>query len=191
MGVPSHMLENEAVERPTLEEPECVSIDSSDTTEPIPKDNSRRNYYIAKLFLTVLCMCGGYFFVSVKMSGTLKEVAASTDSGAGEVADPGRGRVTGLLQSNDNPMVVIDGEIIRQGEQIYGVTVVSIEADRVEFSRDGVNWQQKVGDQPASGWVVAERRVGLLSTIPLPALFVAVGMIVCVIAVTLYKKRSA
>ena len=193
MGVPSHLLENEAVVDPPESDVECVAEESSERS---PSDNSKRNYYIVRLCLTMLCMCGGYFFVSVRVSGTLKEAVASPDLGAGEVASvPGRGRVTGLLQSNDNPMVVIDGEIVRQGEQIYGVTVVNINADRVEFSGNGVEWEQAVGGQPGSGWNVQESRKGwrwqVLSTVRRPSLWVAVGVVIFVAVMGLRKKFVA
>jgi len=41
--------------------------------------------------------------------------------------------------------VVIDGQILHEGETIHGVKVVRIHEDKVELAKDDERWRQKVG----------------------------------------------
>lgn len=53
--------------------------------------------------------------------------------------------VTGIVFS-DQSMAIIAGEMISQGEEIFGVTVVKINKDSVEFeNKDGERFTRKVG----------------------------------------------
>ncbi|MDD5328014.1 MAG: hypothetical protein PHY02_09430 [Phycisphaerae bacterium] len=52
--------------------------------------------------------------------------------------------LTGILYSEDKPLVVIDGEIVKEGGTINGVKVVKIHKDSVELERAGVKWTQRV-----------------------------------------------
>lgn len=48
--------------------------------------------------------------------------------------------------------VVIDGNILREGDTIHGAEVVGIEKFYAEFEKDGVRWQQKVRQKPNPAW---------------------------------------
>lgn len=52
--------------------------------------------------------------------------------------------VKGILHSEDNPAVVIGAEIMREGDEVLGATIVKINKDNVEFEKDGKRWMQKV-----------------------------------------------
>ena len=52
----------------------------------------------------------------------------------------------GILYSEDRPMAMIGTNLVREGEQIAGVTVVKINPDRVEFEMDGQRWEQTVSE---------------------------------------------
>jgi hypothetical protein len=52
--------------------------------------------------------------------------------------------VKGILYSQDNPAALIAEEIVHQGDQIFGATVIKINKDNVEFERDGQTWTQTV-----------------------------------------------
>ncbi|UCG47780.1 MAG: hypothetical protein JSU94_20160 [Phycisphaerales bacterium] len=52
--------------------------------------------------------------------------------------------VKGILHSEDRPAAVIGAEIVYEGDVVLGATVVKINPDSVEFSREGERWTQNV-----------------------------------------------
>jgi S1-C subfamily serine protease len=54
------------------------------------------------------------------------------------------GTVTGIMYIDGNPLAVIDGVILREGQSIRQVKVVKINPDFVEFEYAGTRWSQKV-----------------------------------------------
>ena len=66
--------------------------------------------------------------------------------------EPVRGLVTSILYSDRNSSAVIDGQILREGQSIYGVEVVSISRSEVVFSRDSRTWKQRINQTPNSAW---------------------------------------
>jgi len=52
--------------------------------------------------------------------------------------------IKGILYTEDNPSVVIGDQIVHEGEEIRGVTVLKISKDSVEFEMNGRRWTQKV-----------------------------------------------
>ena len=54
------------------------------------------------------------------------------------------GIVTGIMYIDGNPLAVVDGVIIREGQSIRQVKVVKINSDSVEFEYDGTRWSQQV-----------------------------------------------
>ncbi len=52
--------------------------------------------------------------------------------------------VTGILHSEDNPAAVIGNQIVHEGEEILGATIIKINKESVEFEMDGKRWGQKV-----------------------------------------------
>jgi hypothetical protein len=55
------------------------------------------------------------------------------------------GLLASILYSARVSSVVIDGEILHEGDTIHGVKVVGINEDTVELAKDDERWQQKVG----------------------------------------------
>ncbi len=55
-------------------------------------------------------------------------------------------------ESSEGSSVLIDGQIIKEGEKIYGATVTKIYGDKVEFEKDGKRWEQRVQEQPNLAW---------------------------------------
>lgn len=62
------------------------------------------------------------------------------------------GMVDGVIYSSDDSSVLIDGQIRREGEKIYGVTVSKIYKSKVDFEKDGKRWQQRVRERPNHSW---------------------------------------
>jgi len=68
-----------------------------------------------------------------------------------ETTNP-KGIVTGILLSEDNSSAVIDEQLVSQGDLIYGVKIVEIEEDSVEFEKNGITWTQKIRQEPNPIW---------------------------------------
>ena len=56
--------------------------------------------------------------------------------------------VTGILYSADRPAAIVDTQVVHEGQQISGATILKIDRDGVEFERSGRRWRQTV-DQEA------------------------------------------
>ncbi|MBW7989070.1 MAG: hypothetical protein FVQ84_03505 [Planctomycetes bacterium] len=55
------------------------------------------------------------------------------------------GLVTGICYSSDRSSAVINNKtIVYEGDAIDGITIVKIYKDKVEFTKNGKNWIQKV-----------------------------------------------
>jgi outer membrane biosynthesis protein TonB len=52
--------------------------------------------------------------------------------------------VKGILYTEDNQSAVIGNQIVHEGEEIRGATVVKISKDSIEFEMNGKRWTQKV-----------------------------------------------
>jgi hypothetical protein len=66
--------------------------------------------------------------------------------------EPTHGLVAGIVYSADKPSAIVDRQIVRQGDVIYGAAVVKIYKDKVKFSKNGKNWEQKVQQAPEVYW---------------------------------------
>ena len=64
------------------------------------------------------------------------------------------GLVESILYSKDLPSTVIsdNNKILHEENTIYGVTIVKIHKDKVEFAKNGQSWTQKVGETPNPEW---------------------------------------
>ncbi len=60
--------------------------------------------------------------------------------------------VRGVLYTAEDSSALIDDHIVKEGETIYGVTVVKIDSDAVEFSKYGKTWKQRVREKPDPAW---------------------------------------
>ncbi len=58
--------------------------------------------------------------------------------------EPSQLTVRGIVFSKNNPSAIIDGQILKQGQELYGITIVNITKDAVEFEKDGKRWTQQV-----------------------------------------------
>lgn len=71
-------------------------------------------------------------------------------------AKPEPGAVTGILYTPENSSInssaIIDGQVIKEGDTIYGVKVVKIHRTKVEFEKNRKRWQQGVRQRPNPAW---------------------------------------
>ncbi len=59
-------------------------------------------------------------------------------------AEISRVTVRGIVYSEDRPSAVIGTQIVHEGEEVMGATVIKINKDSVEFEMNGKRWTQKV-----------------------------------------------
>jgi len=64
--------------------------------------------------------------------------AATTPGQSGQLI------VTGIVYSRDKPSAVIGAQIVHEGDEVSGVTVVKINKDSVKLELNGKRWTQKV-----------------------------------------------
>ena len=53
----------------------------------------------------------------------------------------------GILYSEDKSMAMIGANLVQEGQQVVGATIVKIEKDSVEFEMDGQRWKQMVSER--------------------------------------------
>ena len=61
----------------------------------------------------------------------------------GNITD-GPMQITGIVYSETRPSVIIDGEVVLEGQVFKGATVVKVARDAVDFEKDGKRWIQHV-----------------------------------------------
>jgi len=61
-----------------------------------------------------------------------------------------RGLVKGIVYSKDLSSILMSENncVFHEGNTIYGVTITKIHKDKVEFTKNGHRWNQKVGETP-------------------------------------------
>ena len=52
--------------------------------------------------------------------------------------------LTGIFYTDDNPLAVVDGKAVHQGDVINGVKVLRIYKHKVEFEKSGRSWSQSL-----------------------------------------------
>ncbi len=68
-------------------------------------------------------------------------------TGKSSLTSGGSAIVTGIIYSQDNPLAIIDGQIVKEGQEILGVRILKITPDTVEFASKGKTWKQKLNDE--------------------------------------------
>lgn len=62
------------------------------------------------------------------------------------------GQVTGIIYSDDKPSAVIGNSLVHEGDILYGVEIVKINFNNVEFERNGLAWSQRLREKPPKHW---------------------------------------
>ena len=63
-----------------------------------------------------------------------------------------RGTVTGILYVPEDSSAVVNGEVVKVGDQIGGITIIAIEKFYVEFECEGSVWKQRIRGKPDWRW---------------------------------------
>lgn len=68
----------------------------------------------------------------------------TTQATSGEEEEAGQIIVTGISYQEESPLALIGTNIVHEGDEIFGATVIKINKDSVEFEMDGKRWTQEV-----------------------------------------------
>lgn len=65
---------------------------------------------------------------------------------------PKKGTITGILYSSEKPAAMINTEIIYEGTVIDNIRVIRIDAEKVQFEKNGKRWTQAMHQKPDPAW---------------------------------------
>jgi len=99
------------------------------------------------LVLAAIAVCGmlGYKVATQASKDGKKEVVV-------ERPEPRFGVVTAILFSEDSATVLIEDQMLHKGDVIHDVQVIKIEVDKVQFDKQGEQWEQKVQEPAKPEW---------------------------------------
>jgi len=60
--------------------------------------------------------------------------------------------IEGILYASTGSSVVINGQILKEGDIISGVKVVKINREKVNFQKDKTHWSQRIREAPNIMW---------------------------------------
>ena len=69
-----------------------------------------------------------------------------------ERPEPRFGVVTAILYCEDSPSVMIEDQMLHKGDVIHDVKVLDIKADKVQFDKQGEQWEQGVQEPAKPEW---------------------------------------
>ena len=106
--------------------------------------------YLIKGLIVLTLVGGGYYFYFGKMSSAIRGAKAEQIQ---PETPPAIGWINGILYSKDKPSLVLDKDIVCEGQIVHGVKVLKIHKDKVEFEKDGNHWEQKLKEEPKQFWI--------------------------------------
>ena len=60
--------------------------------------------------------------------------------------------VKGILYTVVDSSAMIDNQVLKEGDTIYGTRIVKIYPKKVEFEKDGKHWAQRICEHPDPAW---------------------------------------
>jgi hypothetical protein len=99
------------------------------------------------LVLAAIAVCGmlGYKVATKASKDSKKDVVI-------ERPEPRFGVVTAILFCEDEPTVLIEDQILHEGDMIHEVKILGIESEKVRFGKQGDKWEQKVQEPAKPEW---------------------------------------
>ena len=99
------------------------------------------------LVLAAITICGmlGWKVATQASKDGKKEVVV-------ERPEPRFGVITAILYCDDTPTVLIEDQMLHKGDTIHDVKVLDIKADKVQFDKQGEQWEQKVQEPAKPEW---------------------------------------
>ncbi|MBN2019991.1 MAG: hypothetical protein JW749_07190 [Sedimentisphaerales bacterium] len=65
---------------------------------------------------------------------------------------PRFGVVTAILYCEDEPTVLIEDQVLHEGDSIHDVKILDIGADKVQFGKNNEQWEQRVQEPAKAEW---------------------------------------
>lgn len=128
-----------------------VKGDCNNADRPVGKKKGLRNTMdkgtIKWIVLAAVVVCG--------MLGYKAATHASKDGKKeAEVVrpEPRFGVVTAILYCDEDPTVLIEDQILHEGDMIHEVKISNINTDKVQFNKQGQQWEQKVQEPAKPEW---------------------------------------
>jgi hypothetical protein len=109
---------------------------------------SMRGYLLKGLIVLIVIGAGYYIYIGKGLSSMGEEKEQLEQQ-----TPPAIGWVNGILYSDKKASVVIDQDIVSEGQAVHGVKVVKIHKDKVEFEKEGNRWEQKLKEEPKQFWI--------------------------------------
>jgi len=66
--------------------------------------------------------------------------------------EPRFGVVTAILYCEEEPMILMEDQILHQGDVMHDVKILKISADKVEFEKNADRWEQQVQEVAKPEW---------------------------------------
>ena len=63
-----------------------------------------------------------------------------------------KGVVKGILYTEIDSTVMVDNQVLNEGDTVYGTKVVKIYPQKVEFEKNGECWSQRICEHPNPAW---------------------------------------
>lgn len=104
------------------------------------------------ILAVLLVVAGGTWGVLFETNLMPDQKAAVTKFVQKLLATGRKGLIRGIVSGEDGFTALIDDQAVREGENIYGATVVKIYPDEVEFEKEGTRWTQKLNEVPGRQW---------------------------------------
>ena len=70
-----------------------------------------------------------------------------------------KGVVKGILYTIVDSSTMIDNQVLKEGDTIYGIRVVKIYPKEVGFEKDGKRWTQRICEHPNPAWDESEIKI--------------------------------
>jgi hypothetical protein len=67
-------------------------------------------------------------------------------------ANQEKGVVKGILYTIVDSSTMVDNQVLKEGDMIYGTRIVKIYPKKVKFEKDGKIWTQRVREHPNPAW---------------------------------------
>ena len=99
------------------------------------------------IVLAAIAVCGmlGYKAATHASKDGKKEAVV-------ERPEPRFGVVTAILYCEEDPTVLIEDQILHEGDTIHEVKISDINTDKVQFDKQGQRWEQKVQEPAKPEW---------------------------------------
>ena len=67
-----------------------------------------------------------------------------------------KGVVKGILYTGIDSSVMVDNQVLKEGDTIYGTEIKKIYPKKVEFRKNGKCWYQRICENPDPAWIDKE-----------------------------------